>query len=306
MTEDSSNHLTQGYYVSLWLNGVQIDSCFSTCAFTIENGVTYQVAVSDYGSECFSYWLDTGSTDRFFTFDNNDSTSTSVILHAVYSSCNSGTSQVTVTSEDTNGSAINGYYTVLFDSGGNTISTGFTQVSFTTTSGNSYSVQVDDYGSCSFAHWSDGVTSNPRTFVASSSPISFAAVYNCVANSNGITVTANRIPASYWAPCFATVCSRGTGPGASMFFTLYDSSGNVVATGFADENGYTFTGLNPSATYYVYPADCDSCHGSTHDVLFQYWATVSGTAINSTRPLQVKVGETVNAWYSCTNGCGGT
>lgn len=57
----------------------------------------------------------------------------------------------------------------------------------------------------------------------------------------------------------------------------------------------------PGTTYYVYPADCDLCHGSTHNMLFQHWDSGS----NSVRPLAVVVGSSLDAWYSCTNGCGG-
>ncbi len=118
-------------------------------------------------------------------------------------------------------------------------------------------------------------------------------------NYTAVTVYAHRIPAAYWAPCFATTCSAGTGPGTSMYFILYDASGSVVQTGFADEGGHAFTGLAPGTTYYLYPEDCDLCHGSNHDVVFRQWG--DGTA---TKPLPVVPGETTDAWYSCTNGCG--
>ena len=85
-----------------------------------------------------------------------------------------------------------------------------------------------------------------------------------------------------------------------MYIILYNSSGNIVQTGFVNEQGYTFTGLTPGATYYVYPTDCDSCHNSTHDVVFTYWGN------NSTvRPIAITAGESLDAWYSCTNGCRG-
>jgi hypothetical protein len=86
-----------------------------------------------------------------------------------------------------------------------------------------------------------------------------------------------------------------------MWVVLYSSSGSVVQTGFANENGYTFTGLRPGATYYVYSSDCDSCHGSTHDVLFSYWGGLNSTA----RPMAVIAGTSLDAWYICTNGCSG-
>ena len=118
--------------------------------------------------------------------------------------------------------------------------------------------------------------------------------------SAGITVFASRIPASYWAPCFATTCSAGTGPGATMYVALYDSAMNLLQSGYADEHGYTFTGLTPGVTYYVYADDCDMCHGTFHDVVFQYW----GNGM-TTRPIGVTVGSSLDAWYSCTAQCTG-
>jgi hypothetical protein len=124
----------------------------------------------------------------------------------------------------------------------------------------------------------------------------------------GITVFAHRGLASYWDPCFALSCTNPyypcnttcTGPGALVFFSLSDSTGKVVQTGFADENGYTFTGLSPGATYYLYPQDCNLCHGSTHNVVFGHWGDWSAV-----RPRAVTVGGSLDAWYYCTNGCSG-
>jgi hypothetical protein len=234
-------------------------------------------------------------------------------------------SSVTVASIDQNSNPIFGYYVVLSDSSGDTVATGFTNATFATSAGTAYGVQADSYGSCVFSGWSAGATGNPTSFTATSGTIAFTAVYNCGgsgstsstggtggggsatsgesgAGAGTITIYDHRVPQSDWAQCFALVCNLGTGPGAAMWVTLYDSTGTVVATGFSDENGLTFSGLNPSATYYIYPADCDLCHGGTHDVLFSYWGD-NGT---STRPLAVVANGTyVDAWYICTNGCGG-
>jgi hypothetical protein len=113
------------------------------------------------------------------------------------------------------------------------------------------------------------------------------------APADGITVYAYRVQSPYWAPCFATTCALGTGPGASMYFVLYNSVGGIVQTGFANENGFTFTGLNTSATYYlVWPSDCDTCHNSPHNAVFAYWGDGS-----STRPLMVTLGSSLDAWF---------
>jgi len=131
------------------------------------------------------------------------------------------------------------------------------------------------------------------------SGVSFAVrTARAVSGSGGITVYAHRIPADYWEPCFAANCTAGTGPGTTMYFELHDSSGNLVQDGFADESGYTFSGLNASATYYVYATDCQSCHGSLHDVVFQHWGD------NSTvMPIAAMAGASLDASYSCTNNC---
>jgi len=225
------------------------------------------------------------------------------------------TSGVTVNAVNQFGEALPGdYYTAYeavyfgpFNALGEAVAaTGVTASTFAAVAGSTYTLQVYTYGSCEFSHWTNGAVSDPVTFTATGAALSFTAVYTCVGavieNNGTITIYDHRTPQSDWAPCFALVCNLGTGPGASMYVALYDSNGTIVGTGFSNENGLTFTGLNPSATYYIYPSDCDLCHGSTHDVLFSHW----GDGNNTTRPLAVTANDTsVDAWYTCTNGCGG-
>jgi hypothetical protein len=51
-----------GYYITLWQYGVKLQSCFSACSFTVNDGQSYQVAASSYGAETFSHWQNDGST----------------------------------------------------------------------------------------------------------------------------------------------------------------------------------------------------------------------------------------------------
>lgn len=316
-----------GYYVALSQGGNVVATGFTPTAFTLADGQSYTVQADGYGSCQFDHWADTGSASSSRTISISSNTQ----IMAVYNCGGStgggggggggGASSVTVSSTDLSSNPISGYYVALVDSSGNVVKSGFTAATFATTAGVAYGLQADGYGSCAFSHWSNGATSDPMSFSAATGSMSFTAVYNCGGSTSGggggtggggssgetgagpgtITIYDHRVPQSDWAPCFATVCSAGTGPGASMWVTLYDSSGNVVGTGFADENGHTFTGLNPSATYYLYPADCDSCHTSTHDVLFNHWGDGS-----TTRPLAVVAsGSFYDAWYICTNTCGG-
>jgi hypothetical protein len=78
--------------------------------------------------------------------------------------------------------SIFGYYTVLYDADGSVVGTGFTGMipgGFLTTVGQTYSVQADSYGNCTFSQWSDGVTSNPRPLIATNGGLLFTAVYDC-------------------------------------------------------------------------------------------------------------------------------
>ena len=193
------------------------------------------------------------------------------------------------------------------DNGGSAI-TGYNIYRGTTSNGES-ATPVGTVSSSTLSYEDTGLT-NGQTYyykvtavnsIGASSPSNEASATAAIPNASGITVYAHRIPAGYWAPCFATSCSAGTGPGAKMTVALLDSSGNVLQSGLTDENGYTFTGLSSGATYYVYPEDCDSCHISSHDVVFQYWGDNHSTG----RPRAAAVGASLDAWYSCTNGCAG-
>jgi hypothetical protein len=320
-SQDTNNKTITGYRTILYdSSGSVIASGFTPKTFATTSGLTYSVQVDNYGSCSFVYWSN-GQTSNPMSFTAMSSATTfTAVYNCGATTVGGGTggtsSTVSVNSVDQTGKGISGYYVILKDTSTGVTKTGFTDATFSTTSGQAYTLQADNYGSCTFNNWASGSTSNPLGFTATSSTQTLTAVYNCGGSGsspNGITIYDHRIPANYWAPCFATTCTNPlascntacTGPGASMYFVLYDSSNNVVATGFANENGHIITGLTPGATYYIVPANCDLCHGSTHDVLFQYFGTAQGTQTSTTQRMAVTVGDTVNAWYSCTNGCGG-
>lgn len=190
------------------------------------------------------------------------------------------------------GSAITGYDVYRGSSSGGEgsapIATGIASTSYTdstVSNGNTYYYYVTAVNSVGGSAASNEASATPATSTTSSTVIWYYA---------------HRIPASYWDPCFATTCSAGSGEGTTMYVELWDAAGNVLQSGYADENGWAFTGLNPSTTYYVYPYDCNSCHGSSHNVVFQYW----GDNHSTTRPRATVPGVKLDGWYSCTNGCG--
>jgi len=160
---------------SVWLNqnsprNYSQSSCFR--GFTINSDQTMTWPM-DYAS----------FTPHFALPDKQDVTFRTTNLTVGYTvtwvnnTAPSSSSQVIVSSQDSSGNTINGYYTVLYQNGA-AIDTGFTPASFKTTSGQTYTVEVQDYGSYFFDHWADnGSTNRDRVFTASTSQTTFTAVY---------------------------------------------------------------------------------------------------------------------------------
>ena len=123
--------------------------------------------MQDYGWYYFNYWQDNDDTDRDRTLTATDG---GITLTAVYSTSPSATppppdeeeqppaetsGEISVTTVDSSGNQIYGYYTTLSQNG-NVIQTAFSPAEFTVNSGETYQVAVADYGQYAFDHWSDG------------------------------------------------------------------------------------------------------------------------------------------------------
>jgi YVTN family beta-propeller protein len=172
-SENTYGSTITGYRTVIYVaNGTILAKGFTPNSFTVTVGQTYEARAESYGSCNFVRWSNGVTSDpQSFT-----ATSSAVTFTAVYA-C--GTSSVAVDSVDQNGNAITGYRTVLYSSDGTIVDKGFTPSTFTTDVGNTYGIRAESYGSCTFSHWSDGVTSDPRTFTTTSSPVAYTAVYDC-------------------------------------------------------------------------------------------------------------------------------
>jgi hypothetical protein len=158
-------------------------------------------------------------------------------------SSSSSSPQLAIVSQDTNGQSLPGYYNVLYDSSGAVVSTGFSPDMYSLTSGQTYMVGVENFGSCSFAAWTDGSTANPAT-VSITSNTELVATYNCgntsTTGSGGVTVNA--------------VDSNGNP--LTGFYTGLWQAGKLVSSAFTPA---TFSTLSAGQLYSVLPENFGGC-----------------------------------------------
>ena len=201
-----------------------------------------------------------------------------VIATTSFSSAQAATqSQLVVSSQNTAGTTINGYYTVLSDQNGNPSATGFTPATFALNNGQGYMVTVDNYGSCSFSHWADTGSTDAQRSVTITSNIQLTAIYNCSGSTGSVQLTIN------------TVDSSGSPmPG---YYVVLNQSSNIVATGFTSN---TFT-LNSGQTYTVQVDGYQSC-------VFLHWSD-TGSVVDG-RTVSITSDTELTAVIGCGSNAG--
>jgi YVTN family beta-propeller protein len=164
-TQDTNGKAISGYDVILYSsNGQEMATGFSPVQFQVSDNQQYTVLVDDYGNYTFAHWLDSGSVDRYRTIASNGNLS----LIAVYENTGvpppSGYTRITVVTQNTVGSMINGYYTTFWQ-GGTLLHECYSTCSFFVLSGQTYQVTVADYRSEMFSHWQNGNTARFYTVI---------------------------------------------------------------------------------------------------------------------------------------------
>ena len=128
---------------------------------------------------------------------------------------------VSVKSVDLSGNPITGLWTVVRTPSGTTVSSGFTPVSFTLTSGNQYVVHVGNYQNDIFNHWDDNSTSSYRTITPTQN-LALTAYY-----STGTTPPTSTAPS---AP--QNLQATGGNAQVSLSWTVPSNNGGATITNY--------------------------------------------------------------------------
>lgn len=149
-------------------NGTTLATGYTPVTFKVASASSYTVVSSNYQNYVFNHWNDgTTTTSKTITPTQN------TILTEYYST---GPVSLKVKAVDLSGAVITGLWTTLV-SGGTTIQTGYTTMTFTVTPGNQYTVTVSNYQNYVFSHWSDGST-NPNRVITPTQAATLVAYYN--------------------------------------------------------------------------------------------------------------------------------
>ena len=116
------------------------------------------------------YYSTTGSCPTGTTTTTTRTTSTTTSTTTTITSTNPSPSRVTITvqSDTLAGVAVSGMR-VTVKSGGNTVDSGYTGLSFTATVGVTYQISMSSYGQYVFNHWNTGATSATQTITPTQS-----------------------------------------------------------------------------------------------------------------------------------------
>jgi hypothetical protein len=175
------------------------------------------------------------------------------------------------------GSLFNGMWTVV-QSGGRTITSGFTPLSFSATPGTQYVVSISNYGKYIFNHWSTGSTSGSITMSPTQATTLTAYYGGDSSNSGGGTASSGTVSITVRSVTASDSAFSG------MYTVFRSSSGSILGTAFTTA---TFD-ADSGSSYQI-------CVDNYGNVIFQHW---SDGYTSSCRTITPTESTTLEAVYS--------
>jgi len=230
-----------GYYTVLSQNGVVLETDFTPATFTVNDDEIYNVALHNFEDYEFLMWQDTGSaisnkdiaisTDADFIADYGNILDPSPL----------GTSELTVSTVNSSGDEIFGYWTVLYQNG-IVLKTGFSPMIADLNNGDDYEVYVGDWDGVNFNHHEDGgelnpypisINSNKEILVSYSEPEPMADL--------GLTVVGVPFLGNGVGDADFTITLVNNGPNTAEN-VIFDMTG-IIETGFPTSSDISLTNV---------------------------------------------------------------
>ena len=144
-----------------------------------------------------------------------------------------GTSDLTITAADLSGHTITGVYIVIEATNGTTLMEGHAPLTFTGTSGSTYSVTVPVLGNMKFDRWDNGVTDRTRSIILDEGDTTITAYLDVESTSANATIDSRTIIIQR----FADIVDQDNCFDVEDAGRLYMVIGNVVRNMFSEREG---------------------------------------------------------------------
>ncbi|HEX6067766.1 MAG TPA: spherulation-specific family 4 protein [Nitrososphaera sp.] len=148
-------------YTVIRSGSITVKSGFTPLTYEGAADGTYSVQVYNYQDLTFSYWGGGNGSNNPRTLTLWGDTTAIAYYTTGSTSSTTSTSDLTVRAYSNDGDVLNMY--AVIRSGSTTVETGFTPLTYTGTTGKTYTVTVSDYQDRVFDEWADGSTDNSRT-----------------------------------------------------------------------------------------------------------------------------------------------